>query len=188
MEPSFTFTIPNEKKRFYDRFALLLFVLNAAGILIRFFYFKEQSNQQTGTIAPLAIALLLLIYLFTIAYNNKIRAYIRTFTLAAFCLSVCWLLAGPWWIALLSFILIAFYLGAQRELHIIINTSHIIYPSLPKRKIQWTELNNLVLKDGLLTIDFKNDAIIQHYPEQKMNLPGEKEFNDFCRERLVASG
>lgn len=188
MEPSFTFTIPNEKKRFYDRFALLLFVLNAAGILIRFFYFKEQSSQQTGTIAPLAIALLLLIYLFTIAYNNKIRAYIRTFTLAAFCLSVCWLLAGPWWMALLSLILIAFYLGAQRELHIIIKASHIIYPSLPKRKIEWSELNNLVLKDGLLTIDFKNDAIIQHYPEQKMNLPEEKEFNEFCQEQLKASG
>jgi hypothetical protein len=81
-----------------------------------------------------------------------------------------------------------FYLLAQRELNIIVSSSHIIYPSLPKRRIQWSELNNLILKDGLLTIDFKNDAIIQHYPEQKMSLPEEKEFNEFCRERLVGSG
>lgn len=188
MEPSFTFTIPNEKKRFYDRFALLLFVLNAAGILIRFFYFKKQNNPEIGQWIPLAVALLLLIYLFTIAYNNKIRAYIRTFSLAAFCLSICWLLAGPWWIALLSLVLVLFYLAAQRELNIIVSSSEIIYPSLPRRKIQWDELNNLILKDGLLTIDFKNDAIIQYYPEQKMNLPGEKEFNEFCKERLVTSG
>jgi len=184
MEPSFIFTIPNEKKRFYDRFALLLFVLNAAGILIRLFYFRSQ--QKNSEMVPLAVALLLLIYLFTIAYNNKIRAYIRTFTLATFCLSACWLLAGPWWVALLSLVLVAFYLGAQRELLITVSASHIIYPSLPKRKILWKELNNLVLKDGLLTIDFKNDHIIQHFPEQKMNWPDEKEFNEFCKEKLRA--
>lgn len=188
MEPSFTFTIPNEKKRLYDRFALLLFILSAAGILIRFFFYKKNYPITAGQLIIFSVPILLLLYVFFVAYNDRIRKHIKTFLLATLNLSLFWLIKGPWWVALLTLLLAFFYLLAQRELNIIVSNSHIIYPSFPKRSIQWSELNNLILKDGLLTIDFKNDAIIQHYPEQKMSLPGEKEFNEFCRERLVASG
>ncbi len=188
MEPSFTFTIPNEKKRLYDRFALLLFILSAAGILIRFFFYKKNYPITAGQLIIFSVPILLLIFVFFVAYNDRIRKHIKTFLLATLNLSLFWLIKGPWWVALLTLLLAFFYLLAQRELNIIVSNSHIIYPSFPKRSIQWSELNNLIFKDGLLTIDFKNDAIIQHYPEQKMSLPGEKEFNEFCRERLVASG
>lgn len=187
MEPSFTFTIPNEKKKLYDRFALLLLILNAAGMLIRFFFYKKNYPVMAGQLIIFLTPILLLLYVFFVAYNDRIRKHIKNFLLITFNLSLFWLIKGPWWVALLTLLLTLFYLLAQRELNIIVSNSHIIYPSFPKRNIQWNELNNLILKDGLLTIDFKNDAIIQHYPEQKMNLPGEKEFNEFCRERLVTS-
>jgi hypothetical protein len=73
---------------------------------------------------------------------------------------------------------------AQRELKIKVQKEVIVYPSFPKKIIKWQDLNNLILKDGLLTIDFKNDRIIQQYPELKMNAVNEAEFNDFCRQQL----
>ena len=62
----------------------------------------------------------------------------------------------------------------------------IIYPSIPVRIIQWNELNNVILKDGLLTIDFKNNKIIQQLIKHS-NQINEKEFNDFCKEQLESA-
>lgn len=60
----------------------------------------------------------------------------------------------------------------------------IIYPSFPKKKIAWSELNNIVLKDGLLTIDFRNNKFIQQPVDETKTAVNEQEFNDFCRQQL----
>ena len=63
-------------------------------------------------------------------------------------------------------------------------SDQIIYPSFPKRIIHWKELSNVILKDGLLTIDFKNNKIIQQsimYADRV----NEKEFNEFCKKQLI---
>ena len=65
-----------------------------------------------------------------------------------------------------------------------INEGQITYPSFPKRKIQWNELNNIILKDGLFTIDFKNDNLIQQMIEDRAGSINEKEFNEFCQQQL----
>ncbi|MEO5892804.1 MAG: hypothetical protein ABIQ31_21320 [Ferruginibacter sp.] len=45
---------------------------------------------------------------------------------------------------------------------------------------QWNEFSNIILKDNLLTIDFKNNKLIQvSIDESKMTID-EKEFNEFC--------
>jgi hypothetical protein len=184
MDNRFQFTIPNEKKNLYNRFALLLFILNAAAILLRLFYFNQSGSKKGSEIFIYLIPLLLIIYLSFIVYNDSIKKYFKTFLIASLSLSLFWVITGPWWIAPVTLLLTLFFLMAQRELNIIVSASHISYPSFPPKKIQWEELNNLVLKDGLLTIDFKNDKLIQQYPEPKMSMPDEREFNEFCRERL----
>lgn len=184
MDIRFEFTIPNEKKKLYNRFALLLFILNAAALFIRFYYFNQSGSDKRSEILIYLIPLLLIIFLSFIAYHDSIRKYFKSFLIASCCLSLFWLVTGPWWIAPITLLLTFFFVTAQRELKIIVSPSHIRYPSFPPKKIQWEELNNLVLKDGLLTIDFKNDTLIQQYPEAKMNMPDESEFNEFCRERL----
>jgi hypothetical protein len=45
-------------------------------------------------------------------------------------------------------------------------------------------LNNAILKDGILTIDFKNNRVLQAEIEDRMNDVNEVEFNDFCRQQL----
>lgn len=129
----FCFTLKNEKRKLYDRFAILISILSCAGISITLFY----SNY-----------------------------------------------SGFWWIAALTILLLFLYKVAQRKLAVIITREKISYPSFPVRTIQWTELNSIILKDGLLTIDFKNNRLIQHYPDKSQLVPDEKEFNEFCKEQL----
>jgi hypothetical protein len=182
----FEFILPNEKKKLYDRFALLLFLLNMAGIILKMFY-ASQKEGNTVSLYLSAGALLLLTCPNLLVYKNKVRRYLKIFAGAAIALSLYWFWLGPWWAGLLVLILTFFYTVAQRELKIEVAALQISYPSFPKKIIQWNELNNLVLKDGLLTIDFKNDKIIQHYPEAKMNPVNEQEFNEFCRQQLMSN-
>jgi hypothetical protein len=55
------------------------------------------------------------------------------------------------------------------------------------KKINWNELNNVVIKDDLLTIDFKNNTLFQAYTDDEEDDEyevGDDEFNAYCRERL----
>ena len=48
---------------------------------------------------------------------------------------------------------------------------------------QWQELSNVILKDNLLTLDFKNNKVLQLEVEEKENFD-EKMFNEFCGTRI----
>ena len=49
----------------------------------------------------------------------------------------------------------------------------------------WTEMDNVILKDNLLTIDFKTNKIIQVEILPNSPMIDETEFNLFCKENLV---
>lgn len=73
----------------------------------------------------------------------------------------------------------------RKKLLVRVFDDRIIYPSLINKNISWNEINNLVLKDGILTIDLKNNKLIQQYADEKDNPINEIEFNDFCESRLT---
>ena len=85
---------------------------------------------------------------------------------------------------MIIFGLLGLYIVSKRQLKVIIENDHIVYPAFPKRMLNWNEVNNLVLKDSLLTIDFKNNRIIQQFVEETTHSVNEKEFNEFCKEHL----
>jgi|1048.fasta_scaffold45222_2 hypothetical protein len=63
----------------------------------------------------------------------------------------------------------------------------IVKSGLFPKKINWNELNNIVIKDDLLTIDFKNNTLFQAYTDDADNDEyevGDDEFNAYCREIL----
>jgi hypothetical protein len=62
----------------------------------------------------------------------------------------------------------------------------IVLNSLFKKKWPWTSLQSVVLKDGLLTLDFRNNTLIQKevLDDDEPDAP-EDEFNDYCRSKLV---
>jgi hypothetical protein len=56
--------------------------------------------------------------------------------------------------------------------------------SLPKRSYTWADVTNVVLKDGILTVDLKNNKLIQQQTESDTSPAEEREFNEFCGGQL----
>ena len=93
------------------------------------------------------------------------------------------------WIAAVFIIL--FFLEAQtkRPLEIGFDLDRIVINSLIRRRYAWTDLSNVVLKDGLLTLDFKNNKLLQKEiaDDEDEDDADEDEFNMYCRQRLSAA-
>ena len=73
---------------------------------------------------------------------------------------------------------------SRRKLTVLFSENKILYPSVFNKSIDWAAINNIILKDGILTIDLKNNKLIQQYIDEKNTTINEKEFNDFCKEKL----
>ncbi|MFY7964356.1 MAG: hypothetical protein ACOVO1_05630 [Chitinophagaceae bacterium] len=63
----------------------------------------------------------------------------------------------------------------------------IVFNSFPQKHYSWDEIQNVVLKFGMLTIDLKNNKIIQGEVNDEVSKQVETEFNDYCKARLQAS-
>jgi hypothetical protein len=59
----------------------------------------------------------------------------------------------------------------------------ITFNSFPKKFISWEKISNVVLKDDLLTIDYKSNKLFQRDIDPGTAPSVENEFNSFCAER-----
>jgi len=63
----------------------------------------------------------------------------------------------------------------------------IVFSGMMKKTIRWNELNNVILKDGIISIDFNNNKLIQKETDDgddEDEDASEEEFNLYCAERL----
>ena len=68
-----------------------------------------------------------------------------------------------------------------------INTAGIIIKHLVNRQYEWADLTNVILKDGLLTIDTKSNKLLQKETGDDLGAGYEQEINEFCRSKLSAN-
>ena len=91
--------------------------------------------------------------------------------------------------AILAGVLVLFMIYLRRRENgelIIVSMSNVILPGLMgERIVEWSQLTNVIKRDDLLTLDFKNNKLLQ---VQIINddVP-ENEFNRFCGEQLQRS-
>ena len=64
------------------------------------------------------------------------------------------------------------------------DNEEIAFNTFPTKRIAWQEVNNVVLKDGLLTIDLKSNKLIQKEVCEVISKSTEEEFNTFCVEQI----
>ena len=108
------------------------------------------------------------------------------FKTALFATALVWLLVpGLRWVSLLFILFILFDQQARVPLEVGVSDEQIVINTFFRKRYLWTEFSNVVLKDGLLTLDFKNNRILQREVFPLENDAEEKEFNEFCIQQLV---
>jgi len=75
---------------------------------------------------------------------------------------------------------------AKYPLEIGFHAGGVVINSLFKKKIPWAALESVILKDGLLTLDCKDNTLIQkEVLDDDEPDADEDEFNEYCRSKLV---
>lgn len=89
------------------------------------------------------------------------------------------------WLTFLFIILALLEYQAKYALEIGFSDKEIVINSLFKKRYNWSQFDNIVLKDGMLTLDFTNNKLLQREVEDdEEDDADEEEFNDYCRRQL----
>lgn len=91
------------------------------------------------------------------------------------------------WIGIIFLLLAFLEHQAKRSLEIGFDRDRVVINSLIRRRHDWSVFNNILLKDGLLTLDFKNNRLLQKEvadDDDDEDDVDEEEFNAYCRDRL----
>ncbi|MEO6930866.1 MAG: hypothetical protein ABI151_04500 [Chitinophagaceae bacterium] len=171
-------TLQNKSRRYVDNTSVLLLLLSVA------FFITQIVKQDFRLI--LLIGTLLLVFLFGFALYQLLIKYRKT------SFSRCLMIAGFLWLAMpalqwVGLPLIALGLLetiAKNDLEIGFSANQVVINSMIKRRFNWSDFNQIVLKDDLLTMDFKNNRLIQRMTIDEEADADEDEFNAYCLQHL----
>src|SRR5665811_464424 len=154
MRYDFVVTLKRESARKTDLVSLLL-------ILLSIFFFSY-TQVQSGVNYILCAAVAVLLTGLIINFYKRRKGIEMRFRY--------WLLMGGFfwlfmpymqWMILLYILFFYLEVHAKYPLEIGFEKQGVVINSLFKKKVQWSELQSVILKDGLLTLDFKNNRLFQ---------------------------
>ncbi len=96
------------------------------------------------------------------------------------------IISGASWMTILYFIAVVSEKQVKFPQEIAFDDDGVIVNSLPKKVYTWSQVSNVILKDGILTLDLKNNKLIQKPVESDTSKREEDEFNEFCVSKLNA--
>lgn len=170
--------LKNEKLKTYTVISWLVILLN----FVSFVYIGVSGASKVSNLPYFSAGLLLVIYLFRFASSRE--AFENDSIILCFLIAIIsWIVIGFYWAAVIIILLFLFQDISRRRLTVLIFEDRIVYPSFPKRTMFWDEMNNVVLKDGILTIDLKNNRVFQN---EIISPASEMDFNEFCHTKLQA--
>ena len=178
----FQITLKNEKARVYILLSQVVVILH----IITFLSLAIFSNNKVVTWTCIASLVLLLLIFILSRLIRRIEWQPGLHTLFLI-LMLTWINMRQYWMAAIPLAFDILFILFVRRLLVIVSKNYIIYPSLPAKKIKWDKLSNAMIKDNLLTIDFKNNKLIQQPVDDFGYGINEKEFNEFCSQQLKAA-
>ena len=173
----------NNKLNTYQLISNLMIALNAAGLFSYYFSYGLTKKIQVVFIGVLLINGIYLLVKISEGLSRRWPSehwYRYVFIIS----SIAWFLSSWWGVGILLLLMALLDFYAKRPLVVLVNESGVQYPSVPVKTFSWKSLSNVVLKDGLLTIDQKNNKLIQQMTEDLGKETNEPAFNAFCRDQL----
>lgn len=164
-------------------------VINIFGLLLCFIslvFFSLEQSKADNLILPYIIGItfiagLLLWNIYKHFYTDRQIFFSRALLIAG----LVWT-SMPFmqWLVFVFVILAILEYQAKHSMEIGFSPNEIVFNTLIKKRFRWNDLTNVILKDGLLTIDFRNNRIFQREIDAGEHEAGEEEFNAWCRQQL----
>lgn len=176
--PVYTLKLVNDKTRFYRKLSWFVIFIN----IILFIYLALFAELKDIRLSGITCLIVLFLY-YAVKYfffREKLMDEHGIFSVYTI-IYVTYIIIGWYWMAGIMALLSILFSIATRDLLVIIFNDRV---KLPFREIKWDAISNMLLKDGILTIDMKNNKILQELVDDKDGSIDEKEFNEFCRQQL----
>lgn len=158
--------------------------------LLAFFLFIYRSFSDAGSMMNLVAFFILLVLfswsMFQLRKNEKIILS-PLLSIAGFGLIV----LQPFnWLGIVYLAMAALERYAMLPQEIGFSADHIRFNGWPEKKYAWSDFSNIILKDDILTMDFRNNKLFQKETDDSADPEydgSEDEFNQFCQENLDSS-
>lgn len=172
----FNIEIPNERLKIYRLVTFIILSLNFFGF--GFVFFKT-----TGIFSLLAFFLLAFNAVPWIYYVLNKKHLNSPLIEIPFIASAClWFFVGNEWMALFLILFAVAGHFANKKTVVKFSIDGITYPSFLPEKYAWQDVQNVIWKDDMLTIDLKNNKLLQTKIDKNIseNFDGDS-FNNWCK-------
>jgi hypothetical protein len=174
----FDITFKNEKERTYHLIALFYVILHA----LFFIYLLFDATLWKKGIAGIVLIILYSAYRLFISKTSNQKFFYGEGIFYLF--SLFFTITEWWWLFVVELIISTFCILLYQKRSVYINPFIIEYKARPYKRYKWDELSNVVLKDNILTLDFKNNKLLQSEINTTVD---ETAFNVFAKEQLSKS-
>lgn len=179
--------LPNERLRSYRYVTLFVMLIHVFMFGLLYSKAPAVGSQSSVCMLGLVISLSSLVFVLLQQFSGKLGAYRPE--IGFFILSMCWFVLGAYWQGAVVLLLAVMGIVTWRKPSVIVNADGVTYPSFPIKKWNWSDLSNIMVRDGVLTIDCRDNRLIQVLVD-KSSAGGfdETMFNDFCQRQLTPAG
>ncbi len=173
----FDIILKNEKIKSYRTIVLIVLLLNLSLFILMLFY-DVYRYEAASAILLVGIYIFMRLY-FIKKYNQG--NYLDQVLL--FVLAGCWFGLQNYYMVIALVVVGILYHFALQKLQLVFTTQKVMKLNFPEKEYLWDGFNNVIIKDKILTLDFKNNHLIQAEVEEPKNM-NEKEFNSFAQAQL----
>jgi hypothetical protein len=173
----YTVVVPNHKSGAYRLTSLIIGLMNLA-LFSSFWIQKPSDTIKWILLAGILFLCAAILHYFFLQKKNKTSVYLN------FCFIFCgfiWLLLDIYFTGIGLLIFGIFGIYANKPFKLVFKEDGIWYPSFPAKIIPWENIDQVLLKDRILTIDLINNKLLQFTIPASFALPDESHFNQFCR-------
>ena len=178
----YTLFLKNEKLGSYNKlglFILLLHILYFTGYFLKI-------NSETNFIAVCVIlAISLLGFMINVGCAFKNKGPVIAFSVLFVILGLIWLAFDSYWMIVPMVILAYLDFNVRKIAAVYLSEHGIEIKAFPGNTHEWKQMSNVILKDRILTLDFKNDRLIQTETDERSWGVEEEGFNLFCSQHLI---
>lgn len=171
----FEFILQNAKA---NQLKILASILLAVNSMLIFFIATNLPNSKLAFI-PAVIGTI--VASMNIFFKNK---YHLLQQITVLIIGITWFILDYLWIGLLIILLDFFATKTSKNYTIQFSSDNIVLNKVYTSTFNWQELQNVILKDGLLTLDFANNKLLQVNIVNEINTAEQSNFNDFCNQQL----